>query len=162
MDTDTHNTCIHTHAHTKQAVGTLTFCPGNGSGCFWRFWAPTAPYGQCVFVCVCECVRGQKVRGRGLRMGVGGQWAGRWQVCPYNAANSNLVYEHQTVHNTYINIHGAAQHLKTRSVQVTESIKCMDSKSTRSLQYLRLLAISHSQVEGYCRQIVKLLNKLSK
>ena len=52
--THTHNTCIHTH--TKQAVGTLTFCPGNGSGCFGRFWAPTAPYGQCVFVCVCKCV----------------------------------------------------------------------------------------------------------
>lgn len=41
-----------THTHTQQAVGTLTFCPGNGSGCFGRFWAPTAPYGQCVCVCV--------------------------------------------------------------------------------------------------------------
>lgn len=47
-----------THAFTrsKQATGTLTSCPGNGSGCFGRFWAPTAPYGQCVFVCVCKCV----------------------------------------------------------------------------------------------------------
>lgn len=88
-----HTTQASAHRHTtKQAVGTLTFCPGNGSGCSWRFWAPTAPYGQCVLMCVSKCVGGQKVRGRGLRMGVVEQWVGRWQLCPFHAANGSTAF----------------------------------------------------------------------
>lgn len=63
MDTRTQ---IYTFTHTQQAVGTLTFCPGNGSGCYGRFWAPTAPYGQCVFL----CERASVFEGR--RLGAGG------------------------------------------------------------------------------------------
>lgn len=80
MDGHRHNTRIHTHAHTtSERWGPSPSALGMGPAAFDAFGCQLLHMGSvCLCVCAHERVGGQKVRGRGLRMGVGERWAGRF------------------------------------------------------------------------------------
>lgn len=62
----------HTHTHSEAGCGDPHLLPWEWVRLLLdAFGRQLLHMGSVVFVCVCECVRGQKVRGRGLRMGVG-------------------------------------------------------------------------------------------